>query len=77
MKREREGQAGWNDPSHWRGGWLGLYVNGRDRRLWVRKKPPGIGWTLNLGHPRARRVLAGFLVVVVAGILAAAFLDSR
>jgi uncharacterized membrane protein len=58
MRREQEQDPyGWNDPAHWRAGWLDVYVNARDPRLWVRKRR-GIGWTLNFAHARARVVLA-------------------
>ena len=56
-----------NDP--WRGGWLGLYVDREDPRLWVPKKRPGFGWTLNLGHPKARFVLVGTGVVILGAVL--------
>ena len=72
----REDDRGWSDPRHWRGGWLGIYANARDDRLWVRKKPPGLGWTLNLGHPRARWVIALLLAAIAAAMLAAMVLDK-
>ena len=71
MKEARDDGSGWSDPRNWRGGWLGLYVNARDGRLWVPKKRPGLGWTLNLGHPHARWVIALLLALVAAGMLAA------
>ena len=63
---------GWSDPRHWRGGWLGIYLNRDDPRLWVPKKRPGLGWTLNLGHAKAPRVFA----LLAAGIAAAAVLAA-
>jgi len=54
---------------HWRGGWLGLYVNRDDPRLWVPKKRPGWGWTVNLGHRKAPLVLAGLGAVVLGAVL--------
>jgi uncharacterized membrane protein len=66
-----------SDPGHWRGGWLGIYVNAQDRRLWVPKKRPGIGWTLNLGHPKARWVIAVFLAVAIALLAGSILLDAR
>lgn len=77
MTQGRKDDGGWSDPRNWRGGWLGLYDNERDARLWVRKKPPGWGWTLNLGHRHARRVIALLLALGTAGIAAAVFLETR
>ena len=66
-----------NDDDHWRGGWLGLYVNRENSRLWVPKKRPGVGWTLNLGHPRARWVLVGIGVVILAAAVLSSAVDPR
>ena len=67
---------GWHEPRHWRGGWLHIYANRDDPRLWVPKRRPGIGWTLNLLHPRARLVL-GALGVFVAGALVIAAVGGK
>ena len=71
MAKDKD-RYGWSDPRHWRGGWLGFYVNPDDPRLWVPKKRPGIGWTLNLKHRRAPLVLGALaLAIGVAAALAA------
>jgi uncharacterized membrane protein len=59
-------QAEWANPDNWGDGPMGLYFSKRDRRLWVPKRQPGIGWTLNLAHRAAGLWIVGF------GILAAA-----
>lgn len=60
---------GWRDPRHWRGGWLHIYANRNDPRLWVPKRRPGLGWTLNVLHPKARVALGALGTLVAAGIL--------
>jgi uncharacterized membrane protein len=72
QKKERPRE----DERHWRGGWLGFYVNPDNPRLWVPKKRPGIGWTLNLGHRHARVVLALLAALVLAALAAAVVLDG-
>jgi uncharacterized membrane protein len=48
-----DGEREWRDAENWRGGWLGLYVAPRDPRIWVRKRSPRFGWTLNYAHRAA------------------------
>jgi uncharacterized membrane protein len=45
-----------DDDKYWRGGLF--YVNRDDHALWVPRRF-GIGWTVNLGNPRAAIFLAG------------------
>jgi uncharacterized membrane protein len=59
----------WARPENW-SGWLGTYRSARDRRLWVPKKNPRLGWTLNFAHRGARwacfapaLVPAGFILL--------------
>ena len=69
MNRSERDEAEWLDPDNWRGGWLGFYVAPRDSRVWVPKKLPGMGWTLNFAHPQSwlwlLALLASPLVVVI------------
>lgn len=60
---------GWHDRRHWRGGWLQIYANRDDPRLWVPKRRPGIGWTLNVLHPKARLVLAALGAFVAGAVV--------
>jgi uncharacterized membrane protein len=55
--------AMWNDPANWR--FAMVYSCSRDPRLLVPKRF-GFGWTLNMGHRRARVAILVFLVVVIA-----------
>jgi Family of unknown function (DUF5808) len=38
----------------------------RDRRLWVPKRQPGMGWTLNFAHRAAGLLIVGFSVISTA-----------
>ena len=45
--------------------WLGLYHDADDPRLFVRKRNPSFGWTINLEHPFGRAALALILLGVM------------
>ena len=45
---------------------FGMYNDADDPRLIVPKEIAVMGWTINLGHPRARAALA-MIVLTVAG----------
>ena len=60
--------AEWERADNWHGGWLGLYSSAHDTRIWVRKRNPEFGWTLNLARPAGRvwlTVLLGVPLLVV------------
>lgn len=52
----------WNDPRNWRAGWLGIYVAPRDPRVWVPKRQPWMGFTLNFAHRQSWLWLAALLL---------------
>jgi uncharacterized membrane protein len=54
----------WERPENW-SGWFGTYRSTRDQRLWVPKRNPRLGWTLNFAHPGARWALATPFIVPV------------
>lgn len=51
-----------DDDRYWSGGFF--YNNPDDPALFVPKRF-GLGWTLNFGHPQAKLVLIGVLVVIL------------
>jgi uncharacterized membrane protein len=52
----------WSDPAHWAEGKYGCYFAKEDPRLWVSRRKPGKGRTLNMAHPKAGlRILASML----------------
>lgn len=63
MNQDEANRAEWENPANWSDSVVGLYFSKRDPRTWVPKRPPGIGWTLNLGHPSG----AWWLVGLIAG----------
>ncbi|HYG25690.1 MAG TPA: DUF5808 domain-containing protein [Caulobacteraceae bacterium] len=65
----------WADPQNWSGRFFAIYFSKRDPRLWVPKRRPGWGWTLNMGHPQAGAWLLGVIVLIPLAVAAAAALD--
>jgi hypothetical protein len=71
MNQKETNQQEWSSPSNWR--WS-FYRSARDSRLWVPKRIPTLGWTLNLAHPRAATWLALFglwlclIIVLIAAV---------
>lgn len=61
-------QREWDRPENWRG-FLGSYRSGRDIRIWVPKRNPRLGWTLNFAHRGAYWTLAGLLTVPLGSLL--------
>ena len=59
-----EYEAAWADPANWRAG--GVYRAPRDPRVWVPKRNPALGWTLNFARRRAWAWLAALLAGPVA-----------
>ncbi|HCT31186.1 MAG TPA: hypothetical protein DIW31_10765 [Bacteroidales bacterium] len=52
-------------PKYWKAGIF--YVNSNDSRLFVPKRAPYFGWTLNFGNPFAYVFL--IVLIVIIGIL--------
>ncbi|SOD90142.1 DUF5808 domain-containing protein [Caenispirillum bisanense] len=61
----------WQDDAHWGHGRIGLYFCKRDPRLFVRKRRPSMGWTVNLAHRAAGLVLVGITIVPVLIVVVA------
>jgi len=62
MKNDQN-ESEWRDPKNWRARWIGIYVAPRDSRVWVPKRIPAMGWTLNFAHRASWWWLAGLLGV--------------
>lgn len=43
----------WRDPAHWSDGLLSYYFAKADPRLWMPKRNPAMGRTINMAHPHA------------------------
>lgn len=68
MNQKEINEAEWKDPRNWRGGWLGIYRSDRDSRLWVPKRNPAMGWTVNTARPAAAAFLIGLPFFALAVI---------
>ena len=66
MEREQRDRMEWEDARNWRGGWLGIYHSERDSRLWVPKRRPGFGWTVNTARPAGMALLLGVPLLAAA-----------
>ena len=71
MDQRQINDAEWQDPKNWHGGWLGVYHSQQDSRLWVPKRNPIMGWTVNTARPAGLAlVIAPFLVALVVVVVA-------
>ena len=59
----------WSDPANWTR--VGFYRCAEDPRWWVRKRDPGVGWTINVAHPRAIASLVAFILAAGAPAIVA------
>lgn len=70
MMREKN-HLEWRNPANWLGlYWLRFYHSSHDTRLWVPKRVPLLGWTINFAHPWG---VATMLTIVLVIAVAAAF----
>jgi uncharacterized membrane protein len=53
----------WNDPDNWVAGFI--YFNRKDKRIFVLKRIPAFGITLNFGNPVSMVILAVFVIFIV------------
>jgi hypothetical protein len=55
----------WENPENWGGpDWIAIYFSKRDSRVWVPKRLPWMGWTLNLARDGGVFWLVGLLAGV-------------
>lgn len=63
----------WKNEKNWGAGLCGFYFCKEDTRLWVPKKNPVMGVTINLGHPKGGFTLISLFLIpiffLVAGLL--------
>jgi len=52
-----------NDPSHWKSGIF--YFNPKDKRVFVPKRLPGFGFTLNFANPYSILILGAIIIFAV------------
>lgn len=73
MTRDEVNRSEWENPANWSDTLVGVYFSKKDSRVWVPKRAPGIGWTINMGHPAG----AWWLVALLAILPATAMLLGR
>lgn len=61
MTQDEINRAEWENPANWSDTIVGIYFSKRDSRVWVPKRIPSWGWTLNLGHPSSAWWLVGLI----------------
>ena len=51
MNQDEINQTEWKNDANWGGPrWGSIYFSKRDTRVWVPKRMPWLGWTVNLAH---------------------------
>jgi hypothetical protein len=71
MNQQDINQTEWSKPDNWSGPkLLGLYSSKTDSRLWIPKRTPALGWTINIGHPGGMALFVGILVCVACLLMA-------
>ena len=63
MTQDEINQREWENPNNGSDTLVGVYFSKQDSRTWVPKRAPGLGWTLNLGHPSGAWWLIGLITV--------------
>jgi uncharacterized membrane protein len=58
----------WERPDNWTG-WMCIYRSARDTRIWVPKRNPAMGLTLNFAHRGSWWSLLGLSIIPLGLIL--------
>jgi len=58
-------EAEWRNPENWRGC---FYFSAKDPRIFVPKKDPSMGWTLNFSRKTSIPILAAILLILIGQI---------
>ena len=64
MEQHERNDVEWRDPANWTGRALPRYASERDTRLWVPKRNPALGWTLNFSHPASMYWAVGLVLAI-------------
>jgi uncharacterized membrane protein len=64
-------ESEWNNPNNWWGGLL--YHSQLDDRIWVPKRSPAFGTTINLGRRMGLAIAIAIPALIIALIVRAAF----
>ena len=71
MTQDQINRTEWDNLENWSHPTFGIYFSKRDSRVWVPKRVPSFGWTINLGHPAGMWWLVGLITVpaLIAGLI--------
>lgn len=65
-EQTRVNEQSWANDEHWSGhSAIAIYFSKVDSRIWVPKRIPKYGWTLNFGHPNSAYWLLGIMIGLV------------
>jgi uncharacterized membrane protein len=59
MDQKEINKTEWKNQDNWSGQ---FYFSKKDRRTWVPKSIPWMGWTLNIGRPAGAYLLLAFII---------------
>lgn len=78
MSQTQINEQEWNRSENWNGRLIpALYFSSRDSRLWVPKRLPYLGWTINFAHPNAIWVLLALGLLLIGTAFLVGYLQSR
>ena len=72
MTQDDIDQREWARPENWHAGPVGVYCSRRDSRVWVPRRHPALGWTVNVGRKAGVAWTAFFAGGVLLVLLLAA-----
>lgn len=75
-KQRQLNQTEWENEDNWSGGFLSLYFSKRDTRIWVPKRRPLMGRTLNLARPAGARLFVFLLLLPTLAMIGVLFLTE-
>lgn len=71
--RKPDYDALWRDPKNWK--WAGIYYNPQDDRIFVPKRIPWMGATINFGHKLWLLAFSPILIILVLVMVVALVKD--
>lgn len=79
-EQDETNDAEWQNPDNWSGpDFPAVYFSKKDSRIWVPKKNPRAGWTINLAHDAGAKwliacIILPILLVIGVSVLVLLFL---
>jgi uncharacterized membrane protein len=76
MTQDEINKAEWENPDNWSDRFGCFYFSKKDSRIWVRKRPPWRGGTLNVAHPKGAYWCVAFMLMPFFVLLAMVLLAN-